>query len=235
MASQLGDFAVVLTSPTTLSIGANCSNVTPCNVRFGTQVYSITSAAGLTLSGGSGIEYIYMDITGTLTAGSSLSTTCGGSCVVNPNATGFPINSLPLFTWSASNGAWDGNGGVDRRGWLSSNPLLGGPGIATVAAAGETTISIDSAVVPTFLTASTNLAFPPIAAGTCSADLTFPLLGANPGDAVAPGWPSGMQAGLSGTMRISAANVVSVRLCADSTRAVTPASAVFTATVVRSF
>lgn len=235
MASQLGDFAVAITSPTTLSIGSTCSASTPCNVRFGTQVYSIRAAAGVTLNGGTGLEYIYVDATGALTAGSSLSASCGGSCIVNPNVAGFPINSIPLFTWSASNGIWDANGGVDSRGWLSSNPLLGGPGIATVAAAGQTTISVDSAVVPTFLTASATLAFPLIPAGTCSADLTLSLPGANPGDAVATGWPSALAAGLSGTMRVSAANLVSVRLCADTTGAVSPASATFTVTVVRSF
>jgi hypothetical protein len=61
------------------------------------------------------------------------------------------------------------------------------------------------------------------------------LPGANPGDAVAIGWPAGLQAGLNGTMRISAASVVSVRLCADTTGAATPASATYTATVVRGF
>jgi hypothetical protein len=235
MAAQLGDFAVVLTSPTTLSIGGNCSPSTPCNVRFGTQVYSITAAAGVAVSSGNGTAYIYVDPAGNLSAGTTMTITCGGSCVAVPNVTGFPINSMPLYTWTAANGVWNSNGGVDFRGWLSSNPLLGGAGIATVAAAGQTTVSVDSAVVPTYLTASVTLGFPPIPAATCSSDLTFSLPGANPGDAVAPGWPAGLAAGLSGNMRISAAGVVSVRLCADSTGAVSPASATFTATVVRGF
>ncbi len=237
MAAQLGDFAVVVTGPATLSIGGNCSASTPCNVRFGTQVYSITAAAAVALSSGSGsgMAYIYVDPTGRLTAGSTMTITCGGSCVAAPGVTGFPINSLPLYTWTAANAVWDTNGGVDLRGWLSSNPVLGGAGIATVAAAGQTTVSVDSAVVPTYLTASATLGFPPIPAATCSSDLTFSLLGANPGDPVAPGWPAGLAPGLTGNMRISAAGVVSVRLCADSTGAVSPASAIFTATVVRGF
>jgi hypothetical protein len=237
MAAQLGDFAVVVTSPATLSIGGNCSASTPCNVRFGTQVYSITAAAAVAVSStsGNGTAYIYVDSTGKLTAGSTMSITCGGSCVAAPGVTGFPINSMPLYTWTAANALWDANGGVDLRGWLSSNPLLGGAGIATVTAAGQTTVSVDSAVVPTYLTASVTLGFPPIPAATCSSDLTFSLPGANPGDAVAPGWPAGLAPGLSGNMRISAAGVVSVRLCADSTGAVSPASATFTATVVRGF
>ena len=235
MAAQLGDFAVLVTSPATLSIGGNCSPSTPCNVRFGTQVYSITAAAAVAVISGSGTAYIYVDATGKLTAGSTMTITCGGSCVAAPGVTGFPINSMPLYTWTAANALWDVNGGVDLRGWLSSNPLLGGAGIATVSAAGQTTISVDSAVVPTYLTGSATLGFPPIPAATCSSDLTFSLLGANPGDAVAPGWPAGLAPGLNGNMRISAAGVVSVRLCADSAGAVTPASATFTATVVRGF
>jgi hypothetical protein len=235
MAAQLGDFAVVLSSPTTLSIGGNCSASTPCNVRFGTQVYRITAAAAVAVSSGSGTAYIYVDPAGNLTAGSTMTITCGGSCVAAPGVTGFPINSMPLYTWTAANAVWDVNGGVDLRGWLSSNAILGGAGIATVAAAGQTTVSVDSAVVPTYMTASVTLAFPSIPAATCSADLTFSLLGANPGDAVAPGWPAGLAPGLTGNMRISAAGVVSVRLCADSTGSVSPASATFTATVVRGF
>ena len=236
MAAQLGDFAVVITSPATLSIGGNCSASTPCNVRFGTQVYSITAAASVAVSGGSsGMAYIYVDPTGRLTAGSTMTITCGGSCVAAPGVTGFPINSMPLYTWTAANAIWDSNGGIDLRGWLSSNPILGGAGIATVAAAGQTTVSVDSAVVPTYLTGSATLGFPQIPAATCSADLTFSLPGANPGDALAPGWPAALAPGLSGNMRISATGVVSVRLCADSTGAVSPATGTFTATVVRGF
>ncbi len=235
MASQLGDFAVKWNSPSTISIGGNCSPSAPCNVRFGTQVYSVTNPASATVSAGSGTAFIYVDSSGLLNVGSSLTVSCTTFCVSAPGISNFPLNSIPIYTWTASNGAWDSNGGIDRRGWLSASPVLGGPGIAAVTTAGQTTISVDSAVVPTYLTASSSLDFPSIAAGTCSADLTFSLPGANAGDAVAPGWPAGIEAGLSGAMRISASGVVSVRLCADSTGAVNPAAATFTATVVRGF
>jgi hypothetical protein len=145
------------------------------------------------------------------------------------------VNSIPLYTWSATNGVWDTNGGVDRRGWLSSNTLLAGTGIMTVQSGGQTTIAVDTAVVPTYLSGSAALDFPSIAAGACSADLTFALPGANVGDGVIPGWPSGLEAGLSGLMRVSAPGIVAVRLCADSTAAVDPASANFTATIVRGY
>lgn len=235
MASQLGDLAVVWTSPTTLAIGGNCSVTTPCNVRFGTQTFPVTAAASVSLATGTGQAFVYVDATGTLTVGSTMSLTCNLTCVVAPGITSFPINVIPIYTWTATNNAWDSSGGVDRRGWLTANPIFGGSGIAAVSTAGATTIAIDSAVVPTYLTASASLTFPQISAGTCASDLTFSLPGANPGDSVAPGWPAALAPGLGGTMRISTAGVVSVRLCADATGSVTPAAATYTATVLRSF
>ena len=59
MANQLGDLAAVRTSSTVLTIGAGCATASPCNVRFGYQVYSITNSATATISGsgtGSGVR-----------------------------------------------------------------------------------------------------------------------------------------------------------------------------------
>jgi hypothetical protein len=235
MAAQLGDFAVAQAGATELSIGANCSTVTPCNVRFGSQVTSITLGAVATITGGTGTAYIYIDSNGVLTAGSTMTVTCSGSCVSLAGVTSFPVDSVPIATWTATAGTWNTSGGLDRRGWLSGNSIIGGSGIVSVQSGGQTTITVDSAVVPTFLTASATLNFPSIAAGTCSADMTFTMTGANPGDAVAPGWPGGLEAGLSGTMRVSAAGQIAVRLCALSASAIDPASATFRAVVVRGF
>jgi hypothetical protein len=235
MASQLGDFTVTRTSGTVLSIGTNCSATTPCNVRFGNQVYALTSGATATLAGGSGTAYVYTDSAGNLTVQTALSLSCSGACITTSSGTGFPVNSIPLYTWSATTGVWDASGGIDRRGWLSSTTLLAGAGIMTVQSGGQTTIAVDGAVVPTYLTGSATLDFPSIPAGACSADLTFALPGANVGDGVVPGWPSGLEAGLSGLMRVSAPGIVAVRLCAGSVTAVDPASANFTATIVRGY
>src|SRR5216684_8797395 len=60
MASQLGDFAVTRTNGSTLTIGANCSASTPCDVRFGNLVYSVISAATATITGGTGAAYVYV-------------------------------------------------------------------------------------------------------------------------------------------------------------------------------
>ena len=137
-----------------------------------------------------------MDSAGNLTVQAPLSLSCSGACVTNSSGTGFPVNSIPLYTWSATSGLWDANGGIDRRGWLSSSAILAGTGIMTVQSGGQTTIAVDTAVVPTYLTGSAALDFPSIPAGACSADLTFALPGANVGNGVIPGWPGGLEAGL---------------------------------------
>ena len=235
MASLLGDFTVTRTSGTVLSIGTNCSAATPCNVRFGNQVYAVTSSATATLVSGSGTAYVYADSAGNLTVQTALSLSCSGACVATSSGTGFPANSIPLYTWTATIGAWDAGGGVDRRGWLSSTNLLAGAGIMTVQSGGQTTIAVDAAVVPTYLTGSATLDFPSVPAGACSADQTFALPGASVGNGVVPGWPSGLEAGLNGLMRVSAPGIVAVRLCASSAAAVDPASAGFTATIVRGY
>jgi hypothetical protein len=234
MGSQLGDFAVTRTSATTLTIGAGCARSTPCNERIGSQVFSIMSSATVTLSAGSGMAFVYLDSTGTLTVGHSMTASCSG-CTALSGVTSFPVNTIPLFTWTATNGVWDSSGGTDRRGWLSGVNIASGPGIVAVQAAGQTTLSVDSASVPGYLSGSATLDFPLIEAGTCSADLTISLPGANVGDAVVAGWPGGLEAGLTGLMRVSAPGVVSVRLCASGAGAVDPASATFQALIVRSF
>ena len=64
MASQLGDLGLVLTSPTVLTAGLNCSNATPCNARLGNNVFSVTNSSTITLTAGSGTLYLYLDASG---------------------------------------------------------------------------------------------------------------------------------------------------------------------------
>ncbi|HWB82787.1 MAG TPA: hypothetical protein VG675_01520 [Bryobacteraceae bacterium] len=235
MAAQLGDLNVARTSATTLTVGANCSVATPCNVRVGGVVYSIINPATVTLSAGTGTAYLYVSVSGVLTAGHNLTLTCSAGCAAQSGITGFPLNSVPLYTWTATSGTWDATGGADSRAFLSAKALTAGTGIIAVDAGPQTTIAVDSATVPTYLTAAATLDFPSIATGACAADLTFPLAGAAPGDAVAAAWPSALEDGLIGTMRVSAANTVAVRLCNFSGDALNPASASYRGTIVRSF
>jgi hypothetical protein len=81
---------------------------------------------------------------------------------------------------------------------------------------------------------SATLNFPSINTGTCAVDQTMNVTGANPGDAVAPGWPA-LPTGVFGIMLVSATNTVTVRLCNLSGLAVDPPSASYRATIVRNY
>jgi hypothetical protein len=235
MAYQLGDLATVYTSPTVLTIGAGCGPSSPCNVRFGYQVYSIMNSATVTISGtGLGTAYIYVNDTGTLTVGNNLTVVCSAGCVQQAGITSFPPNVLPVYTWTATNGVWNSTGGTDQRAFLSSKTLAGGQGIIITEAPGQSTLAVDNGVIPTYLMNAAILNFPAIATGTCAADQTLTVAGANPGDAVAPGWPA-LPAGVFGLMLVSAANTVTVRLCNLSGFGVTPPSATYRATIVRNY
>jgi hypothetical protein len=146
MASQLCDFAVTATSATTLAIGTGCSTFTPCTVRFGAQVFSFGSGATVTISAGSGLAAIYVSSAGALTVGNNVTASCSG-CVTQSGVTAFPSDAVPLFTWSATNGTWDANGGVDQRAFLSSKSVTAGVGITSVEVSGKTQLSADTSVI----------------------------------------------------------------------------------------
>jgi hypothetical protein len=234
MATQLGDFQVTRTSSTTLVIGANCSAATPCNVRIGGVVYSLTASPTISLSSGTGLAYIYMSSGGALTVGHNLTLSCSAGCTAVSGIAAFPVNSIPLFTWSATSNTWNPTG-VDQRALLSAKTVSAGTGIITVEFGAQTQVAVDSATVPTYFTSAATLAFPSIASGGCASELTFALPGAITGDSVAGGWPATLPAGFTGMMRVSAANTIGVRLCNFSGTASAPPSDTFRATIVRSF
>src|SRR3984885_2462948 len=236
MASQLGDLAVLLTSPTVLTIGANCASTTPCNVRFGYQVYTITNSATATISGNAtGAAYIYISGSGALVVGHNLPLECSTSCIQQPGVTSFPANVIPVYTWTATSGAWNGSGGLDQRAFLSSKALTGGQGIIITETPGQSTLAVDNGVIPTYLTNSGTLTFSSISNNACAPDQSLTVTGANPGDAVAPAWPSSLPSGVLGVMFVSSSNTVNVRLCNLSGAAVTPPSSAFRATIVRNY
>lgn len=147
MISQLGDLQVTRTSNTVLTIGANCSTVTPCNVHFGSTVYSITSTAAATISGSAtGVLYVYVTNTGALTVGSNLSVACS-SCSVQPGVTSFPQDSIAVETWPVTNGALNAAGGQDFRAMLGTKNVVAGQGIVTTDANGSAVVSVDSTLI----------------------------------------------------------------------------------------
>lgn len=236
MAVQFGDFRVVRNSATQLAVGANCSATTPCNVRFGSVIMAYTTQATVTLTAGSGMAYLYLD--GSLgtpalrVRQSGLTMSCNGMSCAGEVGTAFPPQSIPLATWSATSGTWDSAGGTDVRAMLSQKEVSAGVGITGTETNGRTVLAVDTALIPTYLTAAVELDFPEIAAGACGAEMTLALAGTAVGDAVAPGWPA-LEAGLLGMMRVSGAGTVAVRLCNLSGAASDPVAAVFRAMVVK--
>src|SRR5579871_6272189 len=148
-AGQLADLAASISSPSTLTIGSVCSTSSPCNARFGSLTFSFTSPASATIAAGSGTAFIYVDSGGNLIVGHNMTVTCSAGCQAVSPITAFPADSLPLFTWTATNGTWDGAGGTDRRAFQSTTNLSAGTGLLGSTASGRTTISIDPTLVGT--------------------------------------------------------------------------------------
>jgi hypothetical protein len=232
--STFNSLSVTYQSASSLTIGSTCTTTLPCNVRFGSTVYSYMQSATVTVQGGSGSIYLYVASNGIITASSGdVTLACSAGCLTT-DQDGFPSNSIPLATWVANNAVIDIAGGHDNRAFLSSKALGSGVGIVVLDSGTQSTISVDAALIPAYLTATASLAFPTIPQGTCSSELTIGLIGANSGDSVAPGWPLSMPQGVLGMMRVSAAGIVAVRLCNFSGASVMPQADSFRATVIRS-
>ena len=79
---------------------------------------------------------------------------------------------------------------------------------------------------------SASLDFAEIAAHSC-AELTISATGAAGNNAIAASWPAALESGLVGMMRVSAADVVTVRLCNVTASAVDPASRTYAGRVIQ--
>ena len=122
VSAQLGDFMAVRTDPTTLTIGP-LGNVSVSGI-----TYLFTGSVTATISAGSGTMFLYISSSGILTAGHNLTLACSGVCGSLPGITAFPAGSLPLWTWTATNGTWDtastiagGGGPTDYRAFISAS------------------------------------------------------------------------------------------------------------------
>jgi hypothetical protein len=199
-------------------------------------VFTITNSATATISGNAtGTAYIYISGSGTLVVGHNLTVACSTGCTQQTGVTSFPANVIPIFTWTATNGTWNASGGLDQRAFLNSKVLAGGQGIIITETPGQSTLAVDNGVIPTYLTNSATLTFSSISSNACAPDQSLTVTGANPGDAVAPAWPSNLPSGVLGVMFVSSTNTVNVRLCNLSGAAVTPPSNAFRATIVRNY
>jgi hypothetical protein len=125
-------------------------------------------------------------------------------------------------------------GGIDKRAVINTKILAAGNGIAILENGSSTSLAVDPAV-PRFLTATATLSFGSISTSSCASSQTFTLTGGAVGDSVAPGWPGGIESGLLGNMWVIAPNTVAVRMCNLSGATLSPASATYRGTVVKSF
>ncbi len=173
-AGALLDLVVTRNSGTQLSVGANCTALTPCNVRFGNRVDRFTLGASATLSGSaSGLAFFYVSNQGVLTVGyNAIAVACDATCTAVSGITAFPNDSIPLAMWSANAGLWDAEGGLDFRGFLSTKPIATSTGLMSTDVAGLTTVSIDTTMV------GLRVGIPATATSTClrgswAADASF--------------------------------------------------------------
>lgn len=147
LSSQLQDLAAATSGGAVLTIGQNCAVATPCNFRIGSVTYPIQAPASVTLSGGSGVAYIYVAGNGALTVGSNLPAICNALCTAQSGITAFPASSIPLFTASAASGLWNTNGIADYRAFLSVKNVMGTSGVISVDSGGAAVLSLDSTLV----------------------------------------------------------------------------------------
>ena len=224
---------VTYTSGNTLTIGGGCSLAAPCNVRFGNNVIAITTSSTATWQSGAGTAFIYVTSNGTVTVGGGISLTCSSSCIAASGTSSFPVNTIPIYTWNALLTGWDPAGGSDARAYLSNKLLSAGTGVFMVESGQQSTIGVDTTLIPTYTNGTATLTFGSLAANSCSSDLAVNVPGATPGDSIAPGWPAALPSSVMGSMRVSAANSVAVKLCNLGSAAATVAAASYRATVVR--
>lgn len=228
----------ILRAPTTTPLLVDNNAQTQNKVNLVVRSWSSQTNPFLSLQDSSGVEKARWNIDGSLqiigVTYANLPTPSNGQFVyctdcqqANPCASG----GSGAFARREA-GAWNcaGSGGGGGGSYTFNS------GTGTIASTVGTTItySVDPATVPNFLTGATSIDFGSIAQNNCSTS-TITVTGAVTGDAVAPGWPAALEAGLTGIMNVTAANTVTVTLCKITSGSVDPANNTFRATIVRSF
>ena len=160
--ASLGDFAASNTSPSVQRLGTSCSSATPCQIRIGSVVFTMTTPVTATLTGTvtGGIVFWYLSPLQVLTAGhnSGATLTCSAGCTVATGIASFPPDATPLWQTTFTANAWDAinPATMDKRAFLSRNVIAPGPGMSSVSdpSTGIQTLSTDPTNVPRYFTGS---------------------------------------------------------------------------------
>lgn len=148
MASQLGDFQVVQTSSTVLTICPNCSAATPAIYRFGGFAVQVTAPVTVTVSSGTDYAYIYIvNGSGLTVATPSLTLACGaGIACVSGNS--IPDTAIPISIVHAASGTWNAvTVPMDYLSPYSTRNVYGANGTTCSSASGDITCSADQTVL----------------------------------------------------------------------------------------
>lgn len=108
-AATAGLLTATQSSSQVVEIGPTCSGGAPCLVKVGSTVNSYFGPSTVTITGGSGTVYFYVDGNGNVNAGESAAgapaLTCAG-CVLASPVEQFPPGTIPIAIWTASGGTW---------------------------------------------------------------------------------------------------------------------------------
>ncbi len=157
---QLTDFGMVKTSGTIETIGTGCSSSAPCQLRVGSVVYLLTSAPTVTISGSSASDtvYWYLSSSQVLTAGyNGVETLTGSGITTASGITGFPSDSIPLWTTTITSNVWNAiTEAMDQRAIMGRAVIAPGSGVSSSAdpTTGIQTLSTDPTIMPRYFTGS---------------------------------------------------------------------------------
>lgn len=158
--------------------------------------------------------------------------------VARPDKAGVPAHhfigagNLGIGTYTPAERLDVAGGNIRTTGQLLSSVASGTAPLSVVSTTRVSNLNAQKWEGKDALDFSTTLDFGSIAAQSC-AELTINVTGAAANDPIAPSWPSALEAGLTGTMRVSAANTVTARLCNVTAGAIDPASQTFAGRVIR--
>jgi hypothetical protein len=184
-------------------------------------------------TGGGGNPTTYFEFAGTPT-GARVLTFQDSSDTIVGRATTDTLTNKTLTSPTINSGALSGtfSGTPTISGQWTSTVTTGTAPLVIASTTEVANLNVERWRGKTSVDFSAALDFGSIAAQTC-AELTISATGAATDSPVAPGWPAALEAGLTGIMRVSSADTITVRLCNVTAAAIDPASRTFSGRVIK--